>query len=88
MDFATGARQTDDEDMQLASALLEICARMIDRREAGLPVTCSISAKMVCARAGSKKLAGDYTVTERLRRVGSALAELSKRTKEISQPEK
>jgi len=76
--FAEGTRTTDGEDLQLAAALLEICARMIDRREAGLPVTCAISAKMVCARAGSKRLAGDATVPERLRTVGAALAALAK----------
>jgi hypothetical protein len=86
-DFATGTRTTADEDLQLASALLEICARMIDRRSAGLPVTCSISAKMVCARAGSKKLAGDATVPERLRTVGAALAELAKSGNATTAPE-
>ena len=71
--FIAGERTTDDEDLEMASILLNIASRQFERRAAGVDSPATKSAEVVGRQMLSKNKAGDPLLGERMKGTAARL---------------
>ncbi|MEI6279078.1 MAG: hypothetical protein WCQ16_06820 [Verrucomicrobiae bacterium] len=76
--YLDGVLETDPEDLEMASLLLNIAARQFERRAAGKSSRCTVSAEFVGRQMLRRNKAHDHGLGEQLSGTAAALATMAK----------